>query len=256
MAGSETGDYREAMPVNPVSEYRYNSLLSSISVSINHTLDVFDLLPAAAVAAGTDKFHLLIGANTPVAAQSPTSGLLLTTGATNTNQSGIAGVATTGMSRTLTATNGLVFRARVNLTSLATMLATIGLSTAVASIAINQGAADQAQFLADPTNSLTGTTGATAAQAANWILCTNVAGTSAFIFTTVSLVAGQDVELSIVLNANLTYSYFINHSLIGTSAASATANATVRSLVGVETLTAATASMAVRYDEIETAVGQ
>lgn len=251
---NETGDYREAMVVKPLSKYFINSNLQSFSVGFVSTLDVFDLLPVATtVTAVSDKFHLLLGTNTPVASQSVKGGLTLTTGSTNTNIAGIGGIVNTGMSYAATATNALIWRARVNLASLATMLATAGISETATAIAINPGGAvDAAQFLADPTNSLTATTGATAAQALNWILCTSVAGTSAYQFTTVPIVAGQDVELAITVNAGLDVSYFINHVQANPLPTLAlTASSVIKSVIGVETLATATAAMDVRYDLLE-----
>lgn len=252
-AVNETGDYREAMTIKPLSRYRINSNLTGFCVALLSTTDVFELLPVATtVTAVSDKFHLLLGSNTPVATQSSKGGLTLTTGGTNTNIAGIGGILNTGMSQTLTATNAVIWRARVNLASVAAMFATAGISETNTAIAINPGGSvDAAQFLADPTNSLTATTGATAAQALNWILCTSVNGTSAYLFTSIPIVALQDVELSIVVNADLTVTYNINHASVGTSVASITANSIVKSVIGVETLATATAAMDVRYDTLE-----
>lgn len=247
----ETGDYREAMTVKPLSKYFINSNLQSFSVGYISTLDVFDLLPVATtVTAVSDKFHLLLGSNTPLATQSTKGGLTLTTGGTNTNIAGVGGIVNTGMSHVISATNGIIWRARVNLASVATMLATAGLSATATAIAINPGGSvDAAQFLADPTNALTATTGATAAQALNWILCTSVAGTSAYQFTTVPIVALQDVELAITVNAGLDVTYYINHVQANPVATLAlTAAAVLKSVIGVETLATATAAMDVRYD--------
>jgi hypothetical protein len=251
---SETGDYRETEVVRQLSKYRYNSLLSSITVGLISTCDVFDLLPVATtVTAVSDKFHLLLGSNTPLATQSTKGGLTLTTGATSTNIAGVGGIANTGMSHVISATNGIIWRGRVNLASLATALYTAGLSATNTAIAINPGGSvDAAQFLADPTNSLTATTGATAAQALNWILCTSVAGTSAYQFTNVPIVAGQDQELSITVNPGLDVTYLINHVAVNTAVTAALTNAAVlKSVIGVETLATATAAMDVRYDELE-----
>lgn len=251
----EKRDSQEQVPVIPLSSWQFDSGGNSYTASLLRSFSYWELLPAAAVTAPTDKLTLLIGANTPVAAQSASGGLSLTTGATATNQSGVAGIAATGFAVPVRANNNVVFRTRVQLASLATMLATIGLGTAVASIVIAQAAADSAQFLADPTNSLTGTTGATNAQALNWIICTNVAGVSTYIFTNIPLVAAVDVDLLITINPNLTYNYYINGVLVGTSVTPATVNAALRVLIGVETLAAATANMLVRYAQLERSIG-
>lgn len=251
-------DLVESMVVFPLSTYQFDDQGNSISRQLLSTFDYFDLLPVATtVTAVSDKYTLLLGTNTPVAAQSTSGGLTLTTGATATNLAGVGGIASTGFSVPIKATNNIVFRSRINLASLLTMWATVGLSqtSTAAGVPIAVGAIDQAQFLADPTNSLTATTGATAAQALNWILCSNVAGTCKYIFTNIAIVAAQDVALMITLSSGLLWSYYINGTLAGTSTVAATLNTAVKPVIGVETTANATAAIDVRYAQLERSPG-
>lgn len=250
------GQEREIINTFGVGQLQFGNQGQAICVSKLNDFDWFSLLPAASVAAGSDKLTTLLGTNTPLATQSATGGLTLTTGATNTNIAGVAAVAATGFSVPITATNFVVFRSRINLPSLATMYASVGLATVVTAISPILGStADGAQFLADPTNSLTASTLATTAQALNWILVTTVNGTSTYIFTGIPIVALQDQVLDIVVNTNLTYSYYINSVLAGTSVTPGTLNATLKVIAGVETLASATAAVTIRFIQLERQIG-
>lgn len=250
------GQEREIFNTFGIANVQFGNRAQAVCVSMLNVFDWFDLLPAASVAAATDKYTVLIGSNTPLATQSVTGGLLLTTGATSTNQAGVAGVASTGFSVPLTATNFAIFRARMNITSLATMLVSCGMATTVTSLnPVFGGSVDGAMFLADPTNSLVASTAATTAQALNWILVTTVNGTSTYIFTGIPIVAGQDQNLDIVVNPNLTYTYYINSVAAGTSVTAGTVNSALRVLAGVETLASATASAAIRFIQLERQIG-
>ncbi len=250
------GQQREIFNTFAIARPQFNNYAGTVCVSMLNVFNWFDLLPASSVAAGSDKYTTLIGSNTPVATQSATGGLTLTTGGTNTNIAGVAGVAATGFAVPLTATNFVIFRSRVNIPSLATMYVSMGLATAVTAITpILGGSADGAQFLADPTNSLVASTGATTAQSLNWILVTTVNGTSTYIFTGIPIVALQDTVLDIVINPNLTYNYYINGVLAGTSVTPGTLNAALRVIGGVETLATATAAVTIRFIQLERQIG-
>lgn len=242
-------------PVKPVSRQQFNSVGAPASVSMLNEFDFFSLLPAAAVAAGSDKLVTLIGTNTPLATQSTTGGLRLTTGGTNTNQAGVNFVASTGFSVPISATNQIVFRARVSLPSLATRYFSIGLNSVGTDANPVTNAGEGACFLADPTNALTASTLATAAQALNWILVTSVAGVLTYTFTTFPIFAAQDVNLAIVLNPGLTWSFFINELAAGTPAALATLTTVVGVSGGVRTLATATAAVDVRFAQLERSIG-
>lgn len=246
---------QEIVSIKPLSRIQYNSVGASSSVSLLNEFDWFSLLPAAAVAAGTDKLVTLLGTNTPLVAQSATGGALFSTGATNTNQSGVTFVANTGFSVPITATNQLIFRARVQLPSLVTNFVSIGLNSVGTSISPVTNAGEGACFLADPTNALTASTGATAAQALNWICITSVAGTLAYTFTNVPIFAGQDVMLSISIDPDLTWNFFINELVVSQPVPVATANTAIGVYGGVRTLANTVATAIIRFAQLERSIG-
>lgn len=255
-------DELEAVTVLPLSSWCFDDGGNSFTRSLLSTFNYWDLLPVATtVTAVSDKYTLLLGSNTPLATQSTKGGLTLTTGATSTNLAGVGGIAATGFAVPIETTNNIVFRTRVNLASVATMWATAGLSqtSTAAGVPVAVAAIDQAQFLADPTNALVANTGATAAQALNWILCTNVAGTCAYIFTSIPIVALVDYQLQIngIQSGSLAlWQYSINGNVVGTSVAGATIGTAVKPVIGVETTANATAAMDVRYAQLERSAGQ
>jgi len=256
---------QEIFPVNPASNYEFDDFGNSVAPSRIRTFDYFDLLPATAVAAGTDKYYLLYGANTPTIAQSTTAGALLTSGATATNSAGLAGIASTGSAGPITVNNGLKMQTRINLASLTTMYAVAGwtsnVATPIAGTVPGASATEQALFLADPGNTLSATntggtiTAATAAQALNWIVCSNVNGTTVYTFTNVPIVAGLDVVLTVALNGSGQWTYYINNVLVATQVATATANAAMKAVVSVLNTASAAASMSVRYLDTQRFIG-
>ena len=254
--GAGIFETQEIIPVKPISNLQYGAFGESISVSKLNVFDWFDLLPVATtVVATSDKYVLLIGSNTPVAAQSTTGGLLLSTGATTGNQAGIAGISATGSAAPITATNQLILRSRVQLPSLTTNYLSMGLNSTVTNVNPIADGAEGASFLADPTNSLTASTGATAAQALNWILVTSVATVVTYTFTNVPILAAIDYQLNIILNPNLTWSFYINSVLAGTPAAVATLNTVVKIIGGVDTTANTVATGIIRYWQLERSIG-
>lgn len=254
--GSPNSDSQENVTILPESRNRYGAGGGTVNVPIISFTDVFGLLPAAAVAAGTDTYTKLIGSNTPLAAQATKGGLTLTTGGTNTNQAGAAGVATTVFQLPITANGMMVFRARVNVPSLtAVAYYSCGLNQNPTDVDPTATAGEGVTLIADPTNALTGTTGATAAQALNWIMASKVAGADTFIFTGIPILAGIETGIKIQLNADLTATVTVEGITAGTSPALATASATLSALVGVRTLATATATMDVRYVEMGRLIG-
>lgn len=250
------GDSEETLSVKPLSRIQFDGSGNGHTVSLLSSTTYFELLPVVTtVVATSEKLALLIGTNTPVAAQSTKGGLKLTTGATNTNQAGVGGIAATGFTAPITATNGLSFRTRVSIASLATILASAGLNQNPTDIDPTATAGEGVTFVFDPTNSMVAATGATAAQAANIIIASKVNGADTFIFTNVPIVAGQDYDLFIQLNADLTATCSINAVVVGTSPALATANATLSVLAGVRTLANAIASMDVRFAQMARLIG-
>jgi hypothetical protein len=247
---------QEIVPIKTISNLQYGSFQQAVSVSKLNVFDWFDLLPVVTtVTATTDKWVLLIGSNTPVAAQSTTGGLLLSTGATSGNQAGIAGIAATGTAVPITATNNIIFRSRVQLPSLTTCFFSMGLNSTVTNVNPITDGAEGASFLADPTNSLTASTGATAAQALNWILVNSVATVVTYTFTNVPIIAAVDYQLDLVLNPNLTWSYFINGVLVATPAAVATLNTVVKVIGGVDTTANTVATAIIRFYQLERSIG-
>lgn len=249
------GDSQETVEINGPSSMEFGNQGEGLSIPWTSSFSYFELLPVVTtVVATSDKLSLLLGANTPVATQDAKGGLRLTTGATGTNQAAVAGIVNTGFSAVLSATNGLVYRTRISLVSLLTMFASAGLNSLATDVNPMATAGDGAAFLADPTNSLTATTGATAAQALNWILCYKVAGVYTYAFTTVPLAAGVDVPLRISMQTDLTAKMYINSTLVGTSPA-LTAGAVLKPITGVETTAAATAALSVRYERFSRLIG-
>lgn len=257
LGGPELRDSTERVNVYPLSTLQFDGNGNSFTRQLLSSFTYWELLPAASVAVGTDKLTTLVGGSATVA-QSVRGGILISGPTSNTSPASVAGVATSGFSAPFTATNNLIFRTQIYIPTLVQGFTTAGLSTNVAAPTIAVSGADAAQFLADPTNLYASTTGATTAQAANWILCTNVAGTSSYIFTNVPIVAGQDIALQIVLNSNLTYSYFINGALVGTSpiATPATLNANLKVIVGCENASTGLANaLEIRYAQFERSPG-
>lgn len=248
------GRSQENINVNPLSKYEIDSIGNSLLVSKLCSFDYFELLPAAAVAAGSDKLVTLLGSNTPVVAQSATGGALYTTGATSGNESGIAAVAATGFSAPLTASNDLHFRARLNLPSLTTCLMAIGLGSLVTDIDPTAIAGDGVFFLADPTNADVAVTAATGAQALNWIVVYKVGGVKTVSFTNVPIVAAQDFEFHIVFGTDLKPLCYINEVLVATGPA-CTLNATLKVVGGVETLANTVATGIIRYAQVTRRIG-
>lgn len=248
-------DSQEIVPIKPVSRLQYNSVGASSSVSLLNEFDFFSLLPAAVVAAGTDKLVTLLGTNTPLVSQSTTGGALFSTGGTNTNQSGVTFVASTGFSVPISATNQIIFRARVNLPSLVTNFFSIGMNSVGTSASPNTNAGEGACFLADPTNNLTASTGATAAQALNWICVNSLAGVMTYTFTNVPIFAGQDVMLALVLNPNLTWSFYINEILVANPVTLSTLTTVIGVYAAVRTLANTVATAIIRFAQLERSIG-
>jgi hypothetical protein len=262
LVGFGPGDSLETVDIVPTSRNRFGSTGGTVNVPLYSVTDPFELLPVVTtVVATSDKYHLLIGSNTPVASVSAKMGLTLTTGATSTNQAGIAGIANTPTKIPITASGGIFFRTMVRLPSVtATNYYSAGLNQNPTDVNPMATGGEGVAFLADPTNQLTATTGATAAQALNWILCFKVNGAYTYGFTNVPIVAGIDIALKIQLNPDLTATCTINvngvGTVVGTSPPLATANAVLAALIGCRTLTVATAAtIDVRFDEMGASYG-
>ena len=249
-------DQREDTVIVPDSVNRFGATGATVNVPILNVLEWFSLLPAAAVAAATCKLYTLIGSGTPVAAQSTKGGLRLTTGATATNQAGVAGIAATGTTFPITASSFIVLHGRIFVPSLTTVAYySAGLNQNPTDINLMATAGEGVQILADPTNILTATTGATAAQALNWIICYKINGAYSYIFTSIPVTPGVDTRFVIQMQPDLTATVTINGVLAGTTNPLATANATLSGIAGVRTNAAATAYTEIRFLQMGRSIG-
>ena len=273
--GTPGNDSQEIFDVTAHSRVQFDGNAAAYTASLLTSFTYFELLPVVTtVVATSEKLCLLIGSNTPVAAQSTTGGLLLTTGATATNQAGVAGIAATGFTAPITASNGIQFRSRVSLAALVTNYVSAGLNQNLTDVNPMATAGEGAAFLFDPANTLTATTGATAAQAANVILTFKVNGAYSYIFTNVPIVANEDYDLYLFLNTDKSVTFYINGIAVGTLATGATAaqvaanagylgvtlplataNATLSPVAGVRTTANATASASIRFLQMSRLIG-
>lgn len=212
----------------------------------------FAELPAAAVAAATDKLLITVGTGTEVVARSTTAlgrGVTLTTQATTpADADNVLLVAPTGggLITTVSALTGYRFSTRISLASVAAITASFGLSENVSDPDPTGTAGEGALFLADPESTVT--TGLTAAQHDNWILAYKVNGVDTFAATSIPLIADAAYDLDCVLQSDLTVKMYINSVLVGTSPA-LTDGDTIQPFLALETNTAAQKAMSVRFVE-------
>lgn len=129
------------------------------------------------------------------------------------------------------------FRAVANLTTITTIIASVGLNENVTDPDPSGTAGDGAMFLFVPAASkadLTIVTGFTDAQHANWIIAEKVNGVDEYTATSVPVVAGQDYELVIDVGADLLARYYIDGVLVHTGDA-LTSGDILTVFAGVET---------------------
>lgn len=245
-------DSREYPAVVPHGLYTFNGRGGSFIDSQLRSFTYFELLPAAAVAAGTEKLFTLKGANTPVAAQSTTGGLSLTTGAANTNMAAVGAVAATGMTNGVTATNNLRFSTRVNLTTIAALLAGFGLDQTPADVNPTAAGGDGATFIFDPTILLA--SGLPAAAQNNFILFTKVGGAATYLDSGIKVIAATDYDLGIEIDGNLQPNFFINGVLVGVGPA-LTAAVNLGVIAGVKTLEAVLKNCHIRFTKLSRLIG-
>lgn len=196
------------------------------------------LLPAAAVAAGSDKFFTTVGTGTEVVAKVTDGGVNIKTQAStpaDEDNAMLAAVANTAFHEAVTATSKIIFDTIVNITTITEVIASFGLSENVTDAMPSGTAGEGALFLFDDTTTAAReTTGLTAAQHVNWILAHKVNGADTFTATSVPVVADQDYHLQIKIGADLKAKFYIDGVYVGTGPA-LTSGDTVKAFLAIET---------------------
>lgn len=181
----------------------------------------FELLPAAAVAAATDKFFVSSGTGVTTTTRAAKGGVSFSVPDALNNSTVLAGEANTPFRPVLSATNKVRVRSRIMLADVtAAKIFTLALSTTFSGTNPIPSASgnNSCGFLADPANQLA--TGLTAAQLLNWVIWTkDGAGAVVFRATNVPLVANRDYVLGIDIDSALKPVFKINGLLISLSTA-------------------------------------
>lgn len=204
------------------------------AVPINCIVDAFDLLPAAAVAAGADPVTISLGTGTEVIARAAKGGInVKTKSSTPADNDNAMIIPVTGAASIvpITAVSQPRFGARVNLSQITELVAGAGMDENITSPVGSATAGDGAQFYFDPAGEVT--TGLATATRANWILAQKVAGADTYIDSGIAVIAGKDYQLEIIWGADLKPSYYIDGVLVGTGVAN-TASAAVAPVVGLQ----------------------
>ncbi len=215
-----SGDSLQTVPLSPHCALRYDPDGNGYSLPILTSIENFELLPAAAVAAGTSKLVLTTGTGTEVIARAATGGVNIKTQASTpaiSDDAMVAGVATTGFVALINAKTKNVFRGRMSVTTITTVIASIGLNENPTTADPTGTAGEGAMFVFDP--GLVITTGLASGAEANWILAHKVNGADTFTDTGVLVVAGLDYDFRIEIGADLKALYYINGVLVGTGPA-------------------------------------
>lgn len=221
-------------------------------------LDVFDLLPAAAAAAGADAYMLSLGTGAEVIARSSKGGINVKTKAStpaDNDNAMIIPVANCANIVPITAKSRPRFSTRISLTAITEIVASAGMDENITSPIPSGTAGDGAAFYFDPAGE--NSTGLDSDTLPNWILTQKVAGADTYIDSGVPVEAGRDYHLEIVWGEDLKPSYYIDGALVGTGVAN-TASASVSPLVGLQ-LNASSPSgqrdMDVRFVMVERFIG-
>jgi hypothetical protein len=207
-------DFNSGLPVAQAGADVLRALLHDQALPFTD----FALLPAAAVATGSDKLILISGTGTEVIARSATGGVNLksqaTTPADGDNIIGVA-VSTTAFNAPITAASLIWFATQVSIgaTGFATCFASFGLNENLTDVDPTGTAGEGAMFLYDPTVEVT--TGLATAAHANWILCHKVNGTDTFTATDIPVVAGQLYDLDIKIGSDLKAKFYIDGNYVG-----------------------------------------
>lgn len=225
------------------------------SVALHGLLTFFRLLPAAAVAAGSEKELVTLGTATEVIARSTKGGVNVKTQASSpadNDNAMLIGIANTASQVPLTAAAKPKFGTRVSLTQIAELAFGAGLDENITSPIGSATAGDGAQFLFDPTNEQA--TGV-ANYATNFILAQKVAGADTYIDSGVAVIAGQFYDLAIEYGADLKPRYYINGVLVGTGVAG-TSGGNVHPVIGVQVAgTGAQKDFDCQYVSVERSLG-
>jgi hypothetical protein len=219
----------------------------------------FPLLPAAAVAAGTEKNLIALGTGTEVIARSAKGGVNVKTQATtpaDNDNALLIGIANTYSVLPITARSKIFFSTRVNLTQITELVFGAGLDENLTSPIGAATAGDGAQFYFDPENEVNHSLDSAAHD--NFILATKVNGVDAYLDSGVRVIAGRDYELAIQIGEDLKANYYIDGKLVGTSVASLTSGDSVGAVIGVQINAnppAGQKDFDVRYVEVERQIG-
>lgn len=244
-------DEYQGLYVPPNSRIRFGNQRQGIAEPILYELDSFPKLPVITTAVATsDQFFLVTGTNavSADATQATKGGLKLAAHGADNDQTMIAAASNNRFHPKLSATSQIEYAAQVSVNQ-------IGATSGFSSFGLNENvtdpnpagtAGDGAMFLSDPANELTATTGATAAQAANWILCYKVNGTDTFAFTTVPIQAEVDVVLEVKVGTDLIADMYIDGTLVGSSPA-LTAGDSVKAFAGIQAGAASAQAIEIRY---------
>ena len=216
----------------------------------------FPLLPAAAVAAGSEKILITAGTGIEVASRSAKGGVNMASAAADNDQAMLIGIATTDSVLPIAAKSKVRFATRVSITTITSVIFAAGFDQTFTNLLGETAAGEGAQFLFDPADELQLVTEQAAAGivAANFICATKVAGVDSYRNTGVKVVAGVDYELAIEVGGDLISRYYINGVLVGT-AATAHVAASVGVALGVQNGSAATRDFDCRQASFERVIG-
>lgn len=229
---SEGGDNQQTINTPPLSILIADARGNYRSAPMHGAVTTFPLLPAAAVAAGTERLMVAIGTGTEVIARSTKGGVNVKTQAStpaDNDNALLAAVATTAFVAPISAVSQIRFGAQVSLTQITQLVFGAGMDENLTSPVGSATAGDGAQFLFDPTDEFS-----TGGEVANWILATKVNGTDAYIDSGVPVVAGQVYDLVIQIGADLKANYYLDGVLVGTSASALTSGDSMGAVIGVQ----------------------
>jgi hypothetical protein len=219
--------------VSPMSGFFVDFSGKVRNISLHALQTFFRLLPAAAVAAGTEKELITLGTGAEVIARSTKGGINVKTqaaGPADNDNAMLIGIATTASQVPLTAASKPKFSTRISLTQILEIVFGAGLDENITSPIGSATAGDGAQLLFDPTNEQA--TGV-ATYATNWILAQKVAGVDTYQDSGVPVNAGQFYELAVEYGADLKPRYYIDGNLVGTGVAG-TSGGNVHPVIGIQ----------------------
>lgn len=226
-----------------------------------HCETQFDLLTtASSVAAGSDKFLLNTGTTAAVIARASKGGENVKTQASSPSDGDnafLAGVTNTPFAGIPIGDESLVvFATRVALTSITNVFASFGLNENLTDVDPTGTAGEGAMFVFDSGGEfLDLDADATPAASANWCLAHKVNGADTFEDTGVPVVAGQDYDLMIAIDADMQANFYIDGALVGQGPA-LTDGDTVGVFMGVELYAdGAQKDFSVRYVAVNRAIG-